>query len=197
MSEGDDVDIEIYGRIASHLRRILETQGVERKARPIQQSIGREAAGMKKLGHARGAGGAGLLWRLLEGESWASWRVLLIAVMGEALTDAERVVFRDLTGRPSDPRSRFASYGPSLAGVAEKAGPWRSWRAIWPVAATIVRCWRLESGACCRSWRRRPSRRSSFSTFTAGIFDCVPRLTMFALDGLSPRSAFVVAAESQ
>jgi hypothetical protein len=64
---------EIYGRIASHLRRILETLGVERKARPIQQSIGRplqqasrEAAGMKKLGHARGAGGAGLLWHLPE-----------------------------------------------------------------------------------------------------------------------------------
>ncbi len=35
MSEGDDVDIEIYGRIASHLRRILETLGVERKARPV------------------------------------------------------------------------------------------------------------------------------------------------------------------
>jgi hypothetical protein len=35
MSEGDDVDIEIYGRIASHLRRILETLGVERKPRPL------------------------------------------------------------------------------------------------------------------------------------------------------------------
>ena len=35
MSEGDDVDIEIYGRIASHLRRILETLGVERKAKPV------------------------------------------------------------------------------------------------------------------------------------------------------------------
>jgi hypothetical protein len=36
MSEGDDVDIETYGRIASHLRRILETIGVnERKARPV------------------------------------------------------------------------------------------------------------------------------------------------------------------
>jgi hypothetical protein len=35
MSEGEDVDIEIYGRIASHLRRILETLGVERKPRPV------------------------------------------------------------------------------------------------------------------------------------------------------------------
>ena len=35
MSQGDDVDIEIYGRIASHLRRILETLGVERKSKPV------------------------------------------------------------------------------------------------------------------------------------------------------------------
>jgi hypothetical protein len=35
MSEGDDTDLETYGRIASHLRRILETLGVERKARPV------------------------------------------------------------------------------------------------------------------------------------------------------------------
>ena len=36
MSQGDDVDIEIYGRIASHLRRILETLGVERKTKPVK-----------------------------------------------------------------------------------------------------------------------------------------------------------------
>jgi hypothetical protein len=35
MSQGDDVDIEIYGRIASHLRRILETISVERRAKPV------------------------------------------------------------------------------------------------------------------------------------------------------------------
>ena len=36
MSEGVDVDVEMYGRIASHLRRILESIGIdERKARPV------------------------------------------------------------------------------------------------------------------------------------------------------------------
>ena len=39
MSQGDDVDIEIYGRIASHLRRILETLGVERKSRDCTPSL--------------------------------------------------------------------------------------------------------------------------------------------------------------
>jgi hypothetical protein len=36
---------------------------------------------------------------ILPGESWAAWRVLLIACMGEPLTDDERIVFKELTGR--------------------------------------------------------------------------------------------------
>jgi hypothetical protein len=39
MSQGDDVDIEIYGRIASHLRRILETLGVERKSKDVTPNL--------------------------------------------------------------------------------------------------------------------------------------------------------------
>jgi hypothetical protein len=39
MSQGDDVDIEIYGRIASHLRRILETLGVERKSKDVTPDL--------------------------------------------------------------------------------------------------------------------------------------------------------------
>ena len=45
MSEGDDVDIEIYGRIASHLRRILETLGVERKSKNITPDLRSYLAG--------------------------------------------------------------------------------------------------------------------------------------------------------
>ena len=37
------------------------------------------------------------------GDSWAAWRVLLIAIVGEELTDDERVVFKALTGRDSEP----------------------------------------------------------------------------------------------
>jgi hypothetical protein len=39
MSQGDNVDIEIYGRIASHLRRILATLGVERKSKDVTPSL--------------------------------------------------------------------------------------------------------------------------------------------------------------
>jgi hypothetical protein len=39
MSQGDDVDVEMYGRIASHLRRILETLGVERRPRDVTPTL--------------------------------------------------------------------------------------------------------------------------------------------------------------
>jgi hypothetical protein len=47
--------------------------------------------------------GDGYFGRLLEGDSWAAWRVLLIAIVGERLTKRERVVFKGLTGRDSEP----------------------------------------------------------------------------------------------
>lgn len=40
---------------------------------------------------------------LLGGPSWAPWRALLTAIVGEELTEAERVDFRDLTGREREP----------------------------------------------------------------------------------------------
>jgi hypothetical protein len=40
-----------------------------------------------------------LLGKALAGDSWLAWRVLLIAAVGEALTDSERIIFRQLTGR--------------------------------------------------------------------------------------------------
>ena len=40
-----------------------------------------------------------LLGNALAGDSWSAWRTLLIASMGEALTDSERAIFHKLTGR--------------------------------------------------------------------------------------------------
>ena len=47
-----------------------------------------------------------LFGRMLDGESWAAWRALLIAAMGEELTDAERAIFEALTGREREPLER-------------------------------------------------------------------------------------------
>jgi hypothetical protein len=44
-------------------------------------------------------GDRALLGNVLQGESWSAWRTLLIAAMGEPLTDAERVIFKQLTQR--------------------------------------------------------------------------------------------------
>jgi hypothetical protein len=44
-----------------------------------------------------------LLGSVLAGDSWRAWRVLLIAAMGEELTDDEREIFRQLTGREHEP----------------------------------------------------------------------------------------------
>ncbi len=40
---------------------------------------------------------------MLGGSSWAGWRVLLLAIVGEALSEDERVIFRELTERDHEP----------------------------------------------------------------------------------------------
>jgi hypothetical protein len=47
-----------------------------------------------------------LLGTALGGDSWLAWRILLIAAMGEALTDEERAIFAKLTGREREPGER-------------------------------------------------------------------------------------------
>jgi len=62
----------------------------------------------------------GYFARLLSGDSWAGWRVLLIAIVGEELSPSERVVFEGLTGRASEPLEPVAQTLPS--GARTKAG---------------------------------------------------------------------------
>jgi hypothetical protein len=49
-----------------------------------------------------------ILGNVLKGDSWQGWRVLLIAAMGEALTDNERPLFQKLTGREREPLERVS-----------------------------------------------------------------------------------------
>ena len=51
-----------------------------------------------------------LLAHVLAGPSWLPWRVLLIAAMGEALTDDERPIFTQLTGRAREPLQRVNEF---------------------------------------------------------------------------------------
>ena len=47
-----------------------------------------------------------LLGAALGDDSWLAWRILLIAAMGEPLTDEERAIFAKLTGREREPGVR-------------------------------------------------------------------------------------------
>jgi hypothetical protein len=73
-----------------------------------------------------------LLGRALRGESWTAWKVLMLAAMGEALTDTERAVFKRLTGRDHEPDKRVEEL---VAVVGRRGG---KSRAISVLAAYIA-----------------------------------------------------------
>jgi hypothetical protein len=67
---------------------------------------------------AHGSRRPGLLGGALAGDSWRAWRTLLIAANGEALTDDERALFKQFTGRDCEPGRRVEE----LVGVIGRRG---------------------------------------------------------------------------
>ena len=51
-----------------------------------------------------------LLGTAIAGDSWSSWRTLLIAAMGEELREGERKIFSQLTGREHEPLQRVDQF---------------------------------------------------------------------------------------
>ncbi|TXH81185.1 MAG: hypothetical protein E6Q77_08630 [Rhizobium sp.] len=51
-----------------------------------------------------------LLGQAIAGESWAIWRALLMGIMGEPLTPAERELFALVTGRSQEPDERVEEF---------------------------------------------------------------------------------------
>src|SRR6516165_5712470 len=51
-----------------------------------------------------------LLGTAIAGDSWRSWRTLLIAAMGEVLREDEREIFSNLTGRDREPLQRVDQF---------------------------------------------------------------------------------------
>jgi hypothetical protein len=51
-----------------------------------------------------------LLGSILAGDSWAAWRTLLVAAMGERLTKQERILFKQLTQREREPLERVEEF---------------------------------------------------------------------------------------
>lgn len=96
-----------------------------------------------------------LFGRVFAGESGAAWRVLLIAAMGEALTQAECIVFEMLTGRPREPGARVDEL---LAVIGRRGGKTRAvaiWPPLSPRSAIMPIGWRRENARILGSASRR------------------------------------------
>lgn len=72
---------------------------------------------------------------VLAGETWAAWRVLLIAAMGEKLTDDERGVFESLTGRAQEPRERCEEF---WAIIGRRGGKTRAIAVLGSYIAALI-----------------------------------------------------------
>jgi hypothetical protein len=76
----------------------------------------------------------GLLGTVLAGETWGAWRTVLIAAMGERLTEYERTIYEALTGRSQEPVQRVEEL---VAVVGRRGG---KTRAIACLAAYVASC---------------------------------------------------------
>jgi hypothetical protein len=77
-----------------------------------------------------------LLGNLLAGESWLAWRVLLIAMMGEPLSEAERELFRKLTDRETEPLQLIEEF---VAVVGRRGGKSRAMALLAAYIAGLCR----------------------------------------------------------
>ena len=76
-----------------------------------------------------------LLGGVLGGDSWLAWRILLIAAMGEPLTDEERAIFAKLTGREREPGERVDEL---WCVIGRRGGKSRAVAALLVYLATMV-----------------------------------------------------------
>jgi hypothetical protein len=77
-----------------------------------------------------------LLGAILAGDSWRPWRVLLLAAMGEKLTDAERVIFRELTKRDREPDTPCEEF---VGVIGRRGGKSRAISVLATYLAALVR----------------------------------------------------------
>jgi hypothetical protein len=75
-----------------------------------------------------------LLGSELGGDSWANWRVLLMAILGEALKPDELDTFRNLTQRQSPPARRVDEF---FAVIGRRGGKSKAIGALAVYFATL------------------------------------------------------------
>src|SRR5262249_10585472 len=90
----------------------------------------------KRVSMRAALGDATLLADALPGDSWANWRTLLIALMGEPLTEAERASYKSLTGgREVEPGAVVDTF---LAVAGRRSGKSRSMAVLAVYLSTLV-----------------------------------------------------------
>ncbi len=112
----------------------------------------------------------------LSGPTWDNWRVLLLAIMGEALTDGEQAIFTTLTERERAPVEPVREFW----GIIGRRGG--KTRAMSVLAAFIGGC--CDHRAVLAPGERgilpvlaaSTAQAQSFFNLTRGVFDSVPRL---------------------
>jgi hypothetical protein len=112
---------------------------------------------------------------MLAGDTWAGWRILLTAIMGEPLLDDELATFKDLTGRSYEPGQPVEEF---WAVVGRRGGKTRSMAVL---AAYIAAC--IDHRAILAPGERGVLPVMAASTlqavqafnFISGAFDVVPR----------------------
>lgn len=131
---------------------------------------------MKKVTIRRALENPELLGSVLSGASWQAWRVILIATMGEPLTDSEREIFTQLTQRPMEPQERVEE----VWAVAGRRGG--KTRAAATLAAYLATCIDYskqlaigERGLLLLLAQNTRQAQVSFN-YLAGIFAAVPAL---------------------
>lgn len=128
-----------------------------------------------------------LLGSALQGPSWATWRVFLIALMGEQLTEDERVVFKQFTGRDHEPGVRVEEF---LALVGRRGG---KDRAI-SVLATYLACFTDWTGVLARGEKglvhcigADVHQAKVQRDYIEGVFDSSPLLSRLVVNRTSDR----------
>lgn len=71
---------------------------------------------------------------MLGGESWAAWRTILLAIVGEPLTDDERTIFRTLTDREREPLEPVREFWGAIGRRGGKS------RGVGTLAAYLAGC---------------------------------------------------------
>ena len=105
-----------------------------------------------------------LLGGALTGESWAAWRTLLVASMGESLTEDERATFRALTGREREPLQRVDQFAAVIGRRGGKSRAMATLACTLQAYASTPTRWCLVSAASCSAWRSISEWRRSSST---------------------------------